>query len=196
MTFRLNSFSGVKLCVIIIYVCLLCSCDPSSMGCDSQTDQNTDTDTTDEYSSDDQFDKLRQTCVNFINQKRASRNLPPLKRATPDLEACSDRGAQTDADSGRAHSSAGSCGLGAQNSCPGWGVGGWSAYSTVEDALVGCLQMMWDEGPPPTSSCTGSCYMQHGHYINMTSTQSTVVSCGFFQMRDGKWWFNQDFGRN
>jgi hypothetical protein len=182
--------------MIILCIGLLCSCDSASSGCNSQTDQNSDTDNTYGSPSDNEFDQLRQTCVHFINQKRATRNLPPLKRATPEQEACSDRGAQTDADSGRAHASAGSCGLGAQNSCPGWGVGGFSAYATAEDALTGCLQMMWDEGPPPTSRCTGSCYMQHGHYINMTSTQSTVVSCGFYQMRDGKWWFNQDFGSN
>jgi hypothetical protein len=42
---------------------------------------------------------------------------------------------------------------------------------------------MFNEGPPPTNPCTGSCYRQHGHYINMTNTRYTRVACGF----DGNW---------
>ncbi len=196
MTFKFQHFSIVCSSVIILCLGLLCSCDSSSPGCNWQPDQTSGTNNDSEPRYNDDFDQLRQACVDFINQKRATRNLPPLNRANAEQEACSDRGAKTDADSGRVHGSAGSCGLGAQNSCPGWGAGGLSAHLSAEDALIGCLQMMWDEGPPSQNWCTGSCYMQHGHYINMTSTQSTVVSCGFYQMGDGKWWFNQDFGSN
>lgn len=165
----------------------------------TEADQNTETVPTPEPPSNDTFNELRQVCVDYINEYRATLNLPALKRATPEQEICSDSGAKKDGDSRRAHSSAGSCGLGAQNTCPGWDVGGWSGNATVEDALKSCLDMMWAEGPPPVPvrECMSDmfgCFQKHGHYINMTSAQSSVVSCGFYQMQNGSWWMNQDFG--
>jgi hypothetical protein len=41
-----------------------------------------------------------------------------------------------------------------------------------------CLQQMFDEGPPPTATCAGTCYEMHGHYINMTNTRYTKIACG------------------
>jgi hypothetical protein len=46
-----------------------------------------------------------------------------------------------------------------------------------------CMQSMFNEGPPPQEPCTGQCFQDHGHYLNMTSTRFTRVACGF----DGNW---------
>lgn len=144
---------------------------------------------------------LRQACVDTINQYRATLSLPPLTRATASVETCSDSGAQSDATTGTAHGSAGKCpGMGAQDTCPGWNP---QPYGGVENALKACLKSMWAEGDPPEGrtqciqeyfSGNTACFLAHGHYLNMSSTDNTVVSCGFYVMPDGKVWMNQDFG--
>ena len=58
-----------------------------------------------------------------------------------------------------------------------------------------CLQSMWDEGPPPMQPCEGDCFQTYGHFINMTSTRSTKVACGFFTTADGEIWSVQNFTR-
>jgi hypothetical protein len=146
------------------------------------------------------MDALRQSCVDYINMYRATLGRPPLRRGTPEQEACSDMGAQKDGDSGQAHSSAGDCaGLGAQNTCPGYPVRGMGVAG-IETSLKGCLDQMWDEGMPPgtiqacISDRTG-CFQDHGHWINMQSETSMVVACGFYMMSNGRYWMNQNFGR-
>ncbi|MEY4577782.1 MAG: hypothetical protein RL701_2485 [Pseudomonadota bacterium] len=149
---------------------------------------------------------LRQTCVDTINMYRATLpalNLKPLNRATPDQETCSDKGAQQDGDSGEAHGSAraGLCravGLGAENTCPGWGVGGRTGNATLADALKGCLKAMWAEGEPPVTRdmCVqdlNGCFQAHGHYLNMSGSGASAVACSFYKMKDGQYWMNQDF---
>jgi hypothetical protein len=149
-------------------------------------------------SSTDELDQLRQLCVDEINRYRATVNAAPLARAT-DREACSDTGAQVDGDSGRAHGSAsggaaaGLCPRGAQNTCPGWPVGGRSGNANVAAALKGCLKMMWDEGKPPAGSCSGACFQAHGHYLNMSASGTKRVACGFYKMKNGSYWMNQNF---
>jgi hypothetical protein len=144
-------------------------------------------------------DALRQGCVDEINMYRATLGVAPLKRGTPEQEACSDMGAKKDADSGDAHSSAGDCaGLGAQNTCPGWPVGGRNP--TLADALNSCLSAMWDEGEPPVpvDQCIDDyqgCFLPHGHWINMSDARSGTVACGFHKMANGSYWMNQNFGR-
>jgi hypothetical protein len=76
---------------------------------------------------------------------------------------------------------------GSQNECPG--------YSSNSQVIGLCMQQMWDEGPPPTSSCTGSCYEEHGHFINMTDAGVTKVACGFYTTTAGKVWAVQNFSR-
>jgi len=148
----------------------------------------------------DDMDALRQTCVDYINMYRATLSVAALNRATPSQEMCSDTGAQQDGDSGQAHGSAGMCqGLGGQDTCPGWGVGGFSGNATLADALTNCLDQMWAEGPPPVpeAQCIQdyqNCFLKHGHYMNMSNAMYHVVSCGFYEMSDGSWWMNQDFG--
>jgi hypothetical protein len=161
---------------------------------------------------DQELEMLRQVCVDEINMYRATLSLPPMDRATPQHELCSDRGAKKDGDSGDAHSSAGRgnpCAaagepfnprFGSQNTCPGYPVGGFGS-PTIADALKGCLEQMWDEGEPPggEEACIEAyfngdtaCFLAHGHYINMKGS-SEGVSCGFYKMENGRYWMNQDF---
>src|SRR5438270_82706 len=72
-----------------------------------------------------------------------------------------------------------SCGESAQNECPGW-------PGPPDTLIKDCLAMMWAEGP-------GSDFHAHGHYINMSSTSYSSVSCGFYQTPAGDWWAAQDF---
>jgi hypothetical protein len=152
--------------------------------------------------ADPELEALRQLCIDEINRYRAMVQAPPLARAS-DREECSDRGAQSDGDTKRAHASAsqggrqgsdGFCPQHAQNTCPGWPVGGRSGNADVAAALKSCLKMMWDEGPPPSASCTGSCFAEHGHYLNMRAAGTKRVACGFYKMKDGSsYWMNQNF---
>jgi hypothetical protein len=156
--------------------------------------------------TDAQLAMLRQTCVDEINMYRATLpSLKALKRASAPQEMCSDKGAQMDGDSGQAHGSAraGLCtsvGLGSEDTCPGWGVGGFTGNATVADALKGCLKSMWAEGEPPVSRAMcvqdyAGCFEKYGHYLNMSDPGVGSVACSFFHMKNGQWWMNQDFAR-
>ena len=66
--------------------------------------------------------------------------------------------------------------------------------------IKGCLKQMWAEGMPPIpvaycikDQAAGGCFLTHGHWINMSSTTSTVVACGFYNVEGGTYWMNQDF---
>jgi hypothetical protein len=133
---------------------------------------------------------LQQDCVNRINQFLTEcACLPALERAT-DREDCANQMAKYDADHNKAHAgfSDGICESGgSQNSCPG--------YGSNQQVIGLCLQQMWDEGPPPTSECSGDCYQMHGHFINMTDAKVKRVACGFFTTAAGKVWAVQNFSR-
>ena len=111
-------------------------------------------------------------CVTRVNQFRACVCLPPLARWS-DGESCADMDAAYDPANG-AHAGfmAGICSPqgNAQDECPGWG--------SAAQVISGCIQQMFDEGPPPTATCTGDCYQMHGHFINMTNTRYTKIACG------------------
>jgi hypothetical protein len=149
---------------------------------------------------------LRDVCVAEINMYRAMlTGVMPLVRASAAQEMCSDQGAQVDGDSMIGHgffSTAGSCiqkvGLSAQDTCPGYPVGGFGGAATVADALKACLKGMWGEGEPPQgrAACMSdsSCFQKYGHYLNMSNPKATAASCAFYKMKDGmSWWMNQDF---
>jgi hypothetical protein len=129
-------------------------------------------------------------CVARVNQFRACVCLPPLARWTAG-EACANQDSQYDSQQNSAHAGfiAGICASGnAQDECPDWG--GYTDESVIDK----CLQMMFDEGPPPTTSCTGTCYETHGHYINMTGTSyKNGVACGFYTTASGSVWAAQNF---
>jgi len=133
---------------------------------------------------------IYQDCVDRINQFLTQcACLPALTRRT-DGEACADQMAEYDAGQNSAHAGAIAkiCQPGgSQNECPG--------YSSNSQVIGLCMQQMWDEGPPPTASCTGACYEQYGHFINMTDPDVKKVACGFFTTSSGKVWAVQNFSR-
>jgi hypothetical protein len=160
------------------------------------------------------YEAARQVCLDTINMYRATRQLPPLMRAPAAAEVCADEGAKYDGDLNRGkppdqvvgHKStsnrSAACrtvGFGAQNACPNYPLGR-PGYATVADSLKKCLAQMWAEGEPPVPipQCTadqsvGGCFLKHGHWINMVSTSSTWVACGFYDVGGGSIWMNQDF---
>jgi hypothetical protein len=154
--------------------------------------------------SGDELSSLRQVCVDRINSHRATMSLPALARETPEIEACSDRGARQDAESNRPHGSSGMCFEppmywgGGQNTCPSLPIGGFG-NATLESSLLRCLDQMWAEGPPPAPTTVPqciedpTCFSRHGHWINMIQTMYESVSCGFYEKADGSYWSNQDF---
>lgn len=155
--------------------------------------------------ADDEFDSVRQFCVDYINMYRATMSLPALARETHDKEMCSDMGAMQDAVANAPHGSAGMCFMGGgyygagQNTCPSLPVGGFGS-ATLMDALKRCLDQMWGEGPPPDGTTVqqciddhAGCFQMHGHWINMTQTMYKSVSCGFYMKADGSYWGNQDY---
>lgn len=156
----------------------------------------------------EELNELRDKCVAEINMYRATltdKMLMPLKRATAEQEECSQRGAKMDGDTMQAHGAAraGLCqsvGLSAENTCPGYPVGGgFGGAATIWDALKGCLQQMWAEGEPPVSrqECQQDyegCFLKHGHYLNMSDPSLGSVACSAYKMSDGRsYWLNQDF---
>jgi hypothetical protein len=133
---------------------------------------------------------LHQDCVDRINQFRTQCACLPALARRMDGEACADQMAEYDAGKDMAHAGARDAICqpgGAQNECPG--------YSSNNQVISLCMQQMWDEGPPPMEPCEGACFQTYGHYINMTTTSSTRVACGFYTTPSGKVWSVQNFSR-
>jgi hypothetical protein len=128
----------------------------------------------------DPYASARQTCVDRVNQLRATKGLGAIPRLAS-AESCADGQAKTDSQTGMAHSAFNAClsqvqgwtGA-AQNECPGWG--------SVADTLSGCIDAMWGEGPGG------------GHYDNMVGDYDDIA-CGFYTTPQGKVWMVQDFWR-
>jgi hypothetical protein len=72
-----------------------------------------------------------------------------------------------------------------QNECPGW--------RSETQVIEGCLQSMWDEGPPPGATCNNACFQMYGHFINMTNPDYARVACGFYTTPGGEVWAVQNF---
>lgn len=121
---------------------------------------------------------VQDLCVATINMYRATLGLAPYARWDA-KESCSDQEAQSDSMTGMAHGAFGQCGESAQNECPGW-------PAPPSGMIKNCLAQMWAEGP-------GADFNTHGHYINMSSTQYTKVSCGFYQTSANEVWAVQNF---
>jgi hypothetical protein len=126
---------------------------------------------------DNAFDAAAQVCVDTINDYRESEGKPPYERWLAQ-ETCSNGEAESDASSGQAHGAFGTCGEFAQNECPGWS-------GAPEEMIPQCLEMMWAEGPGD--------FAGHGHYLNMSSSDYKMVSCGFFVTGSGSVWAVQNF---
>ena len=142
---------------------------PYLLGCGSDDDGGT--------GASGMYAQAAQDCVDRINAFRATEGKPPYTRWT-DAEACSDGQAQSDSVTGIPHGEFGACDERAQNECPG--------RDSIDEVLQECLQSMWDEGP-------GEPFEDHGHYINMSSTNYTMVACGFYETADGQVWAVQNF---
>lgn len=133
---------------------------------------------------------VHQDCVDRVNQFRVGCwCMPALERWT-EGEACADEHAQYDSenpDPPHGGFRAGICenGGNGQNECPGWG--------SETQVIEGCLQMMYDEGPPPSGQCEDQCFQEHGHFINMTNDNYTRVACGFYTTPGGDVWAVQNF---
>ncbi len=121
----------------------------------------------------DPLDHAREVCLAEINKYRASINVKPLQRWRA-IELCTDNEAHSDSQTGQPHSAFGTCQEGEQCECPGWD-------GAPETAIVGCLKMMWDEGPGG------------GHHDAMADPTNAIVSCGFYQMGDGGLWAVQNY---
>jgi hypothetical protein len=133
-------------------------------------------------------------------------NLAPLARASRQQEDCSDEGAETDHEMNTPHYAAqhrsarcDEVGFGPQNACPDWRFGPGSDYAGASDALVACIDRMWDQGEPPgeIDACkadlsAGGCYEQYGEWINLTNTRVKYVACGI-SLGPDMIWVNQDF---
>ncbi len=131
----------------------------------------------------------RQDCVNRINQFRQEcLCLAPLERWT-EGESCADEQAEYDAASNQPHA-----GFSDQICEPGgWGQNECPGYRSEQQVIGLCLQQMWSEGPPPSESCSGQCFQEHGHFINMTNPDFKRVACGFFTTASGDLWAVQNF---
>jgi len=132
---------------------------------------------------------IYQDCVDRVNQFRVDCwCMPALERWT-EAESCADEQAQYDFEMDEPHAgiSDGICSPGGngQNECPGWG--------SPEQVIEGCLQSMYDEGPPPSDPCDGQCFQDHGHFLNMTNEGSSRVACGFYTTPEGDVWAVQNF---
>lgn len=134
------------------------------------------------WENGDPYATLRQACVDFTNEMRVTESKAPLA-LWDSASACTDQQAKNDVTTNQAHGHFGACGEGAQNTCPNWPTGGDT--TSQRQTLLRCLTNMWAEGP-------GEPYSEHGHYINMSNTKYSKVTCGFYYS-DGKLWVNQNF---
>lgn len=128
------------------------------------------------------WSELRQACLDFTNAKRATESKAELL-LWEEASTCSDNQARMDMQADSPHGHFKACKEGAQNTCPGWSSG--ADIESQKQVLTSCLQMMWDEGP-------GEPFSEHGHYINMSSTSYSKLTCGF-HYENGSLWINQNF---
>jgi hypothetical protein len=125
----------------------------------------------------DPWADARQQCVDAINAYRAQIGVPAYTRWTA-AEPCVDQHAEYDS-TREAHAGFRDqiCQprASAEDECPG------NYYDTVASIINDCLAAMWAEGPGG------------GHYDNMSSTNYTMVACGFYRTASGGIWGVQDF---
>ncbi len=141
-------------------------------------------------STSDPFAAARQTCVDHINQLRATKNRTAYTRWTS-IESCVDGEATYDSTHGPHAAFIGhvnTCGEHSQGECPGQGP------STVTN----CIDLMWAEKDQSICSGCDSCpSMQQcfagncpnclcstghptcGHYMALIDPTQTMVACGF-----------------
>jgi len=138
----------------------------------------------------------RDYCLEVVNAKRATEDLPPLVRADEEKEKCVVEQATKDMAAGAGHANFGSCGESAQNTGPNvnpkW-------YKTEKSIVDNYVNMMWDDEKALVTSGErdpnkDSDYSYIGHYLNMKNTRYKSLACGIAYSEDGsKAWFNMNF---
>ena len=155
--------------------------------------------------SADGFGAARTACIDEINKLRATQSLTAYTLVdTTTVDTCVDDQATYD----EAHSSPHdawingiypSCNGNAQDECEG--------YGTTPTGIVKCLDSMWAEQYQPNckgcvgctafgGACPGCDFYgmsgpECGHYVNMSASYFTEVSCGF--ATGGGTWATQNF---
>lgn len=148
-------------------------------------------------SSSANSDAWRKTCLDIINDYRATEGLSPLAMAASEKIACTDKQAADDLKDNAAHGHFGACGEGAQNSGPNVRIVEGRSYDYYAQMY---LKMMWEDEKALVTSGEAdpkkdSDYPKIGHYLNMKGSYKTVA-CGFAESSDGKkGWLNIDFFR-
>lgn len=141
-------------------------------------------------STTDPYEQARQLCIDYMNQLRATKGLPPYQRWTS-AEACVDLQATDDEQTGTPHGAWSA----KKFSCNGYGSGQNECLGGGAAGIKGCLDMMWAEKDQPgcagCDACTGpggcaNCDFYGsqtgdvcGHYVNMRATWFSMAACGF-----------------
>lgn len=139
----------------------------------------------------------RENCLDTINAYRATENVAPLTLAADSLQACTDKQAAADMESGKAHGHFGDCHEGAQNTGPNINTS-WQGTDTTKIAYY-YAKMMWEDEKKLVTSGErdpnkDEDYSYIGHYLNMRNPRYTKVACGFAVSSDGKKaWLNMNF---
>lgn len=165
--------------------------------------------------SNDGFGAARTACINEINRLRATESHAAYALwETTAIDMCVDQQATYDQNANSAHSAwtnnkYPTCNGNGQDECLG--------YGTTPQAIVACLDSMWDERLQSNcagcAACNGSQLTQKiidcqststcdfygnyggecGHYLNMSADYFTEVACGFSTKSGGSGWAVQNF---
>ena len=135
-------------------------------------------------------------CLEVVNAKRATEDLPPLARAAEDKEKCATEQSAADMEANKGHGHFGDCGESAQNSGPNINTAWYKTETAIVDTYV---NMMWDDEKKLVTSGErdpnkSEDYSYIGHYLNMKNTRYSKLACGIAYSVDGKKaWFNMNF---
>lgn len=147
-------------------------------------------------SSETASEDWRDYCLEVVNAKRATEDLPPLVRATEEREKCVVTQAMDDMAANKGHANFGDCGEFAQNTGPDINTQWYGTEKKIVDTYV---NMMWDDEKKLVTSGerdpdSKDDYPYIGHYLNMKNTKYKSLACGIAYSTDGKKaWFNMNF---
>ena len=137
----------------------------------------------------------RQTCLDVINEYRATENLGPISLAPEEKQTCTDKQAADDLADGKGHAHFQACKEMAQNTGPNVNM---RYYKTYDEIVKKYLKMMWEDEKALVTSGErdpdkDEDFRYIGHYLNMKGSYRTV-SCGIAVSEDGQTgWLNVDF---
>ena len=137
----------------------------------------------------------RQTCLDVINEYRATEDLGPISLAPEEKQTCTDKQAADDLADGKGHAHFQACREMAQNTGPNVNM---RYYKTYDEIVKKYLKMMWEDEKALVTSGerdpdNDDDYPYIGHYLNMKGSYRTV-SCGIAVSDDGQTgWLNVDF---